>query len=115
VKKKAALTLLRLYRKYPEVLPVTEWAQRIVSIMDDEDLGVVISVTSLVMAMAQDNLDAFSVCYQKAIDRLHKVCFFLPANSYLSPCVFTSLLLIVNTPLLIRTTEYLHLGYKSSS
>ncbi|KAG8768519.1 hypothetical protein FRC16_007006, partial [Serendipita sp. 398] len=29
VKKKAALTLLRLYRKYPEVLPVGEWAQRI--------------------------------------------------------------------------------------
>jgi AP-2 complex subunit alpha len=73
VKKKAALTLLRLYRKYPEVLPVSEWAQRIVSIMDDEDLGVVVSVTSLIMAMAQDNLDAFSVCYQKAVDRLHKV------------------------------------------
>ncbi|KIM32693.1 hypothetical protein M408DRAFT_185378 [Serendipita vermifera MAFF 305830] len=73
VKKKAALTLLRLYRKYPEVLPVAEWAQRIVSIMDDEDLGVVVSVTSLVMAMAQDNLDAFSVCYQKAVDRLHKL------------------------------------------
>jgi AP-2 complex subunit alpha len=52
---------------------VSEWAQRIVSIMDDEDLGVVVSVTSLIMAMAQDNLDAFSVCYQKAVDRLHKV------------------------------------------
>jgi len=72
VKKKAALTLLRLYRKYPEVIPAAEWAQRIISIMDDFDLGVVVSVTSLVMAMAQENLDAFSVCYQKAVDRLQK-------------------------------------------
>lgn len=38
VKKKAALTLLRLYRKHPEVIPATEWALRIVSIMDDQDL-----------------------------------------------------------------------------
>lgn len=64
--------MLRLYRKYPEVIPAAEWAQRIVSIMDDYDLGVVVSVTSLIMAMAQDNLDAFSVSYQKAVDRLQK-------------------------------------------
>ena len=42
VKKKAALTLLRLYRKHPDVIPAAEWALRIVSIMDDPDLvGVV--------------------------------------------------------------------------
>lgn len=38
VKKKAALTLLRLYRKHPDVIPASEWALRIVSIMDDQDL-----------------------------------------------------------------------------
>lgn len=38
VKKKAALTLLRLFRKHPDVLPVTDWADRIVSLMDDYDL-----------------------------------------------------------------------------
>ncbi|KAL0071969.1 hypothetical protein AAF712_000892 [Marasmius tenuissimus] len=73
VKKKAALTLLRLYRKHPEVIPAAEWALRIVSIMDDEDLGVVVSVTSLIMALAQDHLDAFAVCYTKAVDRLHRL------------------------------------------
>lgn len=92
VKKKAALTLLRLYRKHPEVVPAAEWALRLVSIMDDHDLvrtsvpsidlipdiptctkGVVICVTSLVMALAQDHLDAYAVCYTKAVDRLHKV------------------------------------------
>lgn len=35
--------------------------------------GVVICVTSLVMAMAQDHLDAFAVCYTKAVDRLQRV------------------------------------------
>ncbi|KAF9241383.1 Adaptor protein complex AP-2 alpha subunit [Melanogaster broomeanus] len=40
VKKKAALTLLRLYRKRPEVIPAAEWASRFVSIMDDQDLAV---------------------------------------------------------------------------
>lgn len=73
VKKKAALTLLRLYRKHPDVIPAEEWALRIISIMDDEDLGVVVSVTSLVMALAQDHLDAYALCYQKAVDRLHKL------------------------------------------
>ncbi|KDR84992.1 hypothetical protein GALMADRAFT_233529 [Galerina marginata CBS 339.88] len=73
VKKKAALTLLRLYRKHPEVIPAAEWALRIVSIMDDQDLGVVICVTSLVMALAQDHLDPFAVCYTKAVDRLNRL------------------------------------------
>lgn len=38
VKKKAALTLLRMYRKHPEVIPAADWALRIVSILDDADL-----------------------------------------------------------------------------
>ncbi|KAJ7103531.1 adaptin N terminal region-domain-containing protein [Mycena belliarum] len=73
VKKKAALTLLRLYRKHPDVIPAAEWALRIISIMDDEDLGVVICVTSLVMALAQDHLTPYAVCYTKAVDRLHRL------------------------------------------
>ncbi|KAK4705764.1 AP-2 complex subunit alpha, partial [Phenoliferia sp. Uapishka_3] len=73
VKKKAALTLLRLYRKHAEVIPAAEWALRIISIMDDSNLGVALAVTSLVNTMAQDNLEAFAVCYQKAVDRLSKI------------------------------------------
>lgn len=44
MKKKAALTLLRLYRKHPEVIPAADWALRIVSILDDSDLVSVISI-----------------------------------------------------------------------
>jgi AP-2 complex subunit alpha len=91
VKKKAALTLLRLYRKHPDVIPAAEWALRIVAIMDDTDLvrttvlrvrgagstyicpqGVVLCVTTLVMALAQDHLEPYAVCYQKAVDRLYR-------------------------------------------
>ncbi|GAA5964774.1 hypothetical protein JCM3765_002551 [Sporobolomyces pararoseus] len=73
VKKKAALTLLRLYRKHPDVIPAAEWALRIVSILDDSNLGVALAVASLVLTLAQDNLEAYAVCYQKAVNRLSKI------------------------------------------
>lgn len=73
VKKKAALTLLRLYRKNPDAIPAEEWASRIVAIMDDENLGVATAVASLVMTLAQDFPDAFSIAYPKAVDRLAKI------------------------------------------
>ena len=47
VKKKAALTLLRLYRKHPEMIPAAEWALRIVSIMDDNDLVIILAIMFL--------------------------------------------------------------------
>ncbi|RPA91944.1 Adaptor protein complex AP-2 alpha subunit [Choiromyces venosus 120613-1] len=72
VKKKAALTLLRLYRKYPGIIQ-NEWAERIISLMDDPDLGVALSVTSLVMALVQDNPDAYKGSYVKGAHRLKRV------------------------------------------
>lgn len=72
VKKKAALTLLRLYRKYPDIIQ-PQWAERIISLMDDLDLGVALSVTSLVMALAQDNLDQYRGAYAKAAARLKRI------------------------------------------
>ncbi|RMZ88527.1 hypothetical protein DV736_g4245, partial [Chaetothyriales sp. CBS 134916] len=72
VKKKAALTLLRLYRKHPAIVQ-HEWAERIVSLMDDPDMGVVLSVTSLVMALVQDSPDAYRGSYVKAAQRLKRI------------------------------------------
>ncbi|KAI1506247.1 Adaptor protein complex AP-2 alpha subunit [Biscogniauxia marginata] len=72
VKKKAALTLLRLYRKHPDIIQ-PQWAERIISLMDDADLGVALSVTSLVMAVAQDNLDQYKGAYVKAASRLKRI------------------------------------------
>lgn len=73
VKKKAALTLLRLYRKHPTVMNTSEWADRIVALMGDPDPGVAITAVTLVTAMSQSNLDAFKGCYQKAVSRLDRV------------------------------------------
>ncbi|RQM05385.1 hypothetical protein DH86_00001932, partial [Scytalidium sp. 3C] len=72
VKKKAALTLLRLYRKHPDIVQ-PQWAERIVSLMDDQDLGVALSVTSLIMALAQDNPEAYKGCYVKAASRMKRI------------------------------------------
>lgn len=72
VKKKAALTLLRLYRKYPGIVQ-QEWTERIISLMDDPDMGVTLSVTSLVMAMAQDQPEQYKGGYVKAAQRLKRI------------------------------------------
>ncbi|CAK3820745.1 Adaptor complex AP-2 alpha subunit [Lecanosticta acicola] len=72
VKKKAALTLLRLYRKVPTIVQ-PEWAERIIAIMDDPDMGVALSVTSLIMTLAQDDPDSYKGSYVKAAQRLRKV------------------------------------------
>ncbi|KAK5943319.1 hypothetical protein PMZ80_004326 [Knufia obscura] len=72
VKKKAALTMLRLYRKYPGIMQ-QEWAERIIALMDDPDMGVVLSVTSLILALVQDNPDQYKGSYVKAAQRLRKI------------------------------------------
>lgn len=72
VKKKAALTLLRLYRKHPAILQ-PEWADRILSLLDDPDMGVTLSVTNLVLTVLQDHLDQYRGCYPKAVRRLKMV------------------------------------------
>lgn len=72
VKKKAALTLLRLYRRHPGIMQ-QEWAERIIALMDDPDMGVVLSVTSLIMALIQDHTEAYQGSYVKAAQRLRKV------------------------------------------
>ena len=41
--------------------------------MDDPDMGVVLSVTSLVMALIQDNPEAYKGSYVKAAQRLRKI------------------------------------------
>ena len=64
--------MLRLYRKHPAIVQ-NEWAERIISLMDDPDMGVTLSVTSLVMALVQDNPEAYKGSYVKAANRLKKI------------------------------------------
>ncbi|GAY63424.1 hypothetical protein CUMW_225470 [Citrus unshiu] len=51
VRKKAALCLLRLYRKNPDVVNVDGWADRMAQLLDERDLGVLTSSMSLLVAL----------------------------------------------------------------
>ncbi|KAL7747646.1 hypothetical protein RI367_006935 [Sorochytrium milnesiophthora] len=74
VRKKAALCLLRLYKKFPDVMLVTEWADKIVDVMGNSDYqGVVISVTSLVAEMCRQYQGEFAACIRRAVDKLHGI------------------------------------------
>ena len=73
VKKKAGLCLLRIYRKFPELLQIKDWAHDIVNVMDDDNLGVVNSAVCLITALAQTYPDFTSGCVTKAITKLNSV------------------------------------------
>ncbi|KAK9450562.1 Clathrin/coatomer adaptor, adaptin-like protein [Limtongia smithiae] len=72
VKKKAALTLLRLYRKTSHAVQ-KEWAERIVNLLDDPDFGVVTAVASLVIVLTQDDPETYKIAYGRAVNRLHLI------------------------------------------
>eukprot|EP01028_Stygiella_incarcerata_P010201 TRINITY_DN515_c0_g1_i1.p1 TRINITY_DN515_c0_g1~~TRINITY_DN515_c0_g1_i1.p1 ORF type:complete len:1037 (-),score=231.97 TRINITY_DN515_c0_g1_i1:2792-5548(-) len=73
VVKKAALTLLRLYRKYPEILPPDSWSGRVISLLDSQNLGVVTSVASLLVGLISGNEDAYATCVSHVIRTLAKI------------------------------------------
>ncbi|KAJ3054214.1 hypothetical protein HK097_002383, partial [Rhizophlyctis rosea] len=73
VKKKAALCLLRLFRKHQDIFPAQEWAPKLINMMDEHDLGVALAVVSLVLAIAQQFPDSYNGCVIKAIHRMHKI------------------------------------------
>lgn len=76
VKKKAALTMLRLHRKDPSLVSENaSWPDRIVALLDDPDLGVAMSVSSLVVALVQDDPDRYKMSYSKAVRRLYSLVF----------------------------------------
>ncbi|KAG4304849.1 hypothetical protein PORY_001902 [Pneumocystis oryctolagi] len=72
VKKKAALTLLRLHRKHPGIIE-PEWTESIISALDNSDLGVSLSITNLLISLVQNNNTLYEGCYLKAIHKLKRV------------------------------------------
>lgn len=74
VRKKAALTVLRLYRKDRSIMS-SGWPDRIVALLDDPDLGVTTSVASLVIALAQDDPSHYKMSYGKVVRRLQSLVF----------------------------------------
>ncbi|XP_043704839.1 AP-2 complex subunit alpha-1-like [Telopea speciosissima] len=73
VRKKAALCLLRLFRKNPDVVNVDGWSDRMAQLLDERDLGVLTSVMSLLVALVSNNHDAYWSCLPKCVKILERL------------------------------------------
>ncbi|EFH50344.1 hypothetical protein ARALYDRAFT_489126 [Arabidopsis lyrata subsp. lyrata] len=73
VRKKAALCLLRLFRKNPDAVNVDGWADRMAQLLDERDLGVLTSSTSLLVALVSNNHEAYSSCLPKCVKILERL------------------------------------------
>ncbi|KAK8683384.1 hypothetical protein V6N13_039445 [Hibiscus sabdariffa] len=73
VRKKAALCLLRLYRKNPDVVNVDGWADRMAQLLDERDLGVLTSSMSLLVALVSNNHEAYWSCLPKCVKILDRL------------------------------------------
>ncbi|PSR86518.1 AP-2 complex subunit alpha-1 like [Actinidia chinensis var. chinensis] len=73
VRKKAALCLLRLYRKNPDVVNVDGWSDRMAQLLDERDLGVLTSSMSLLVALVANNHDAYWSCLPKCVKALERL------------------------------------------
>lgn len=73
VKQSAALCLLRLFRKSPEIIPGGEWTSRIIHLLNDPHMGVVTAATSLIDALVKKNPDEYKGCVTLAVARLSRI------------------------------------------
>nr|KAG5699472.1 hypothetical protein BaRGS_016318 [Batillaria attramentaria] len=73
VKQSAALTLLRLLRASPDVIPMGEWTSRIIHLLNDQHMGVVTSATSLIEALVKKNPEEYKGCVSLAVSRLSRI------------------------------------------
>lgn len=85
VRKKAALTLLRLYRKYPEILPPDTWSNRVISLLSSRDYGVITSLLSLLLGLVSVNPKDYEKCVPGVVDLLTKL---ILNKSYTSDYVY---------------------------
>ncbi|KAL8480928.1 hypothetical protein ACS0TY_027446 [Phlomoides rotata] len=73
VRKKAALCLLRLYRKNPDVVNVDGWSDRMAQLLDERDLGVLTASMSLFVSLVSNNHEAYWSCLQKCVKIMERL------------------------------------------
>ncbi|KAK1409976.1 hypothetical protein QVD17_36507 [Tagetes erecta] len=73
VKKKAALCLLRLFRKNPDVVNVDGWSDRMSQLLDERNLGVLTSSMSLFVSLVSNNHEAYWSCLPKCVKVLERL------------------------------------------
>ncbi len=62
VRKKAALCLLRLSRISRELFPPEEWGKKLTPLLEDKNMGVVLSVVTLILGLAERDPQAYENC-----------------------------------------------------
>eukprot|EP00897_Mesotaenium_endlicherianum_P000511 jgi/Mesen1/10460/ME000082S09968 len=73
VRKKAALCLLRLYRKNADVVTIEGWAEKMAALLDEKDLGVLTAVMSLLVALVAGSPDQYWLCVPKCVRVLERM------------------------------------------
>lgn len=74
VRKKAALCLLRLFRKNPEILLAETFASKMTDLLDAErDLGVLMGVLGLLLGLVQHDYRGYEACVPKVIALLERL------------------------------------------
>jgi AP-2 complex subunit alpha len=73
VRKKAALTLLRLYRKNQEATNPAEIADRVLALLDDSNLGALTCIVGLILGLLVYSTEGWSACPQRAIGLLTRI------------------------------------------
>ncbi|KAG2247495.1 hypothetical protein Bca52824_087123 [Brassica carinata] len=72
-KEKAALCLLRLFRKNPDVVNADGWADRMAQLLDERDLGVLTSSMSLLVSLVSNDYEGYSSCLPKCVKILERL------------------------------------------
>ncbi|KAL1200907.1 AP-2 complex subunit alpha-2 [Cardamine amara subsp. amara] len=73
VRKKAALCLLRLFRKNPDVVTADGWADHMAQLLDERDLGVLTSSMSLLVSLVSNDHEGYSSCLPKCVKTLERL------------------------------------------
>lgn len=64
--------MLRLYKRNCQIIQ-PQWRERLIALIDDPDLGVALSITSLVSTLAQDQPEDYVDAYRRAVHRLKRI------------------------------------------
>lgn len=109
VKKKAAMCLLQLHRKYADFITPDAWAERINQLMQLKDLGVLSSLMSLLLVIAQKEPEGYDVCVPTVIDILGKVsnsCVFLFSLSFITFLTFQRFFVMFRSSFFIEVSSF---------
>lgn len=75
VRKKAAFCLLRLVRKSSDesIFVSDDWGQRIATFLEDNDIGVLLGLTSLLIGIVSKNYRGYEPCVPKLVEILERL------------------------------------------